>query len=146
MSHSLAKIWIHGIFGTKNRKALIKPNFEDELYEHLKNRLENDLDCKVQIINGVEDHVHILFLLSQKYSIQDVFKNIKGESSHWINQNDFSKNKFSWQVGYGAFSVSGSKVKDVENYILKQKGHHANINFLDEYNNLMKSYDILVRS
>jgi len=95
MSHSLLKVWIHGVFGTKERVSLIKSTFETQLHDHIRKKLEHDLDCKVRTINGTDDHIHILFLLSQKFSIKDIFQNIKGESSHWINQSDFTKNKFS---------------------------------------------------
>lgn len=142
MSHSLTKIWIHGIFGTKERIPLIKSSYEKELHNFVKNKLEADLDCKVRIINGIADHIHILFLLSPNLSIKDIFKNIKGSSSHWINQNDFIKQKFAWQTGYGAFSVSESKLKEVENYIRNQKEHHKKISYVEEVELFMKKYGL----
>ena len=81
MSHSLLKIWIHGVFGTKDRTSLINNTFEVKLYNHVKQKFEEDLDCKVRAINGTEDHIHLLFQLSPKFSVGDIFKNIKGESS-----------------------------------------------------------------
>jgi putative transposase len=140
MSHSLVKVWIHGIFGTKDRVSLIKNTFEKELHIHIKEKLERDLDCKVRIINGTEDHVHILFLSSPNFTLKDIFQNVKGESSHWINQSDFIKNKFSWQIGYGAFSVSESMVKEVENYISNQKEHHKKMTYKEEVELLVKKY------
>ena len=89
MSHSLVKVWIHAIFGTKDKFSLIKDTFESKLHKHIKDKLENELDCKVRNIDGTEDHIHILFLLSPNYSLKDVFQNIKGESSHWVNQSNF---------------------------------------------------------
>lgn len=117
MSHSLTKIWIHGILGTKNREDLILSNYESELYSYIKTNLENEFECYVKIINGTSKHIHLLFLSSPKYSISEIFKRIKGESSHWINQSDFITQKFAWQTGYGAFSVSESMIKKVEEYI-----------------------------
>lgn len=140
MSHSLVKIWIHGVFGTKDRYSLINDNFEQELHSHIKDRFENELDCKVRIINGTDDHVHVLFLLSPNFNLGDIFQNVKGESSHWINTSNFIKNKFVWQIGYGAFSVSESKVKEVENYIRNQKEHHKKISYTGEINLLIKKY------
>jgi putative transposase len=142
MSHSLLKVWIHGIFGTKDRTSLIKPTFEKQLYSHIKEKLEKDLDCKVRMINGTEDHIHILFLLTQNFSIKDIFQNIKGESSHWINHSDIIKNKFAWQTGYGAFSVSESMVKDVEKYIANQKEHHKKMTYKEEVELLIKKYEL----
>ena len=142
MSHSLIKIWIHGVFSTKDRAALIKNSFEVQLHNHIKEKLENDLDCKVRAINSMEDHVHVLFLLSPNFSLKDVFKNVKGESSHWINSSDFIKCKFSWQVGYGAFSVSESMVNEVEKYIANQKGHHKKLTYEEEVNLFIKRYGL----
>ena len=142
MSHSLNKIWIHGVFSVKGREKLINSNFEQELYNHIKDRLEKDFDCKVKIINGIEDHIHLLFLLSLNFCIKDIFKNIKGESSHWINQSGFLTRKFSWQVGYGAFSVSESKVGEVEKYIRNQKEHHKKISHLEEVELFVRKYGV----
>jgi putative transposase len=144
MSHSLLKIWIHGVFGTKDRTSLIKDTFEKELYTHIKEKLEKELDCKVRIINGTEDHVHILFLLSPNFTLKDIFQNVKGESSHWINQSDFIKYKFAWQTGYGAFSVSESMVKDVEKYIANQKEHHRKITFKEEIELFIEKYGLKI--
>lgn len=144
MPHSLTKIWIHGIFGTKDRLALIKPEFEKKLHDHIKERLEKDFECKVRAINGMKEHVHQLFLLSPKFSIEKVLKNIKGESSHWINQSNFIKQKFAWQTGYGAFSVSESMVKEVERYILNQKEHHKKMSYAEEVELLIKKYRLKI--
>ena len=139
MSHSLLKIWIHGVFGTKDRTSLINNTFEVKLYNHIKQKLEEDLDCKVRAINGTDDHIHLLFQLSPKFSVGDIFKNIKGESSHWINQLDFIHTKFAWQIGYGAFSVSESVVNDVENYIKDQKDHHKKMTYEEEVELFIKT-------
>ena len=145
MSHSLLKIWIHGVvFGTKDRTALINKTFETDLYNHIKQKLEEDLDCKVRAINGTEDHIHLLFLLSPNFSVGDIFKNIKGESSHWINQSDFVNTKFAWQIGYGAFSVSESMVKDVELYIKNQKVHHQKMTYEEEVELFTKKYGLKI--
>ena len=98
----------------------------------------------VRIINGMADHIHILFLLNQNHSIADVFKQIKGNSSHWINQQNFMTSKFAWQIGYGAFSVSESMVKEVEKYIRNQKEHHKKITFREEYELFIKKYGLLI--
>lgn len=142
MSHSLTKIWIHGIWGTKDRISLIKSDYEKQLYDHIKDKLESELGCKVRIINGTEDHIHVLFLLNPNYSIKDIFQRMKGDSSHWINENDFTKNKFVWQTGYGGFSVSESMVKEVERYIKNQKEHHKKVTFQQEYELFMQKYGL----
>ena len=144
MPHSLVKIWIHGVFGTKDRTSLINDNFEKELHSHIIDRFEKELDCKVRIINGTEDHIHILFLLSPNFSVGDIFHSVKGESSHWINKSNFMKHKLAWQIGYGAFSVSESQVKDLENYIRNQKVHHKKMSYADEIDLLIKKYGLQI--
>jgi len=143
MSHSHLKVWIHGVFGTKDRAPLINSDHESKLYQHIKEALENDLKCGVRIINGMPDHVHILFLLNKNYAIKEVFKSIKGESSHWWNQSNFSRKKFAWQTGYGAFSVSESKVKEVEDYIRRQKEHHKKMTYQEEVELMIKKYGLM---
>ncbi|MGA2668607.1 MAG: IS200/IS605 family transposase [Ignavibacteria bacterium] len=144
MSNALIKIWIHAIFGTKNSEPIIKPQFEYLLHERIKEKLENDLESEVRVINGTENHVHILFLMNQNYSLKDIMQNIKGESSHWINQNNYSPGKFAWQTGYGAFSVSESKVKEVEEYIKNQKEHHRTKSFKEEYELFIKKHSVKI--
>ncbi|MFH1198465.1 MAG: IS200/IS605 family transposase [bacterium] len=142
MSHSLTKIWIHGIFGTKDRAKLILPEYEKNLHAEIQNSIEMSFESKVRIINGTEDHVHILFLLSPNFCVRDIFKNIKGGSSHWWNQQNYSQIKFAWQTGYGAFSVSESKLRDVEKYIRNQKEHHRKITYQEEVELFVKKYGI----
>jgi len=142
MSHSFTKIWIHGIFGTKNRMSLIKSEFEVSLYNYIKNEMDNELGCKVKEINGTENHIHILFSLNPSISIKDIFKTIKGGSSYWVNNQNFIEQKFSWQIGYGAFSVSESKLDDVAKYIRNQKEHHKTNSFLEEYELFIEKYGL----
>lgn len=142
MSHSFTKIWIHGIFSTKNKTPLINSNYESELYFYIKNKIENDLECKLIKINGTADHIHILFLLNSNFSIKQFFHDIKGASSHWVNQNDFINQKFAWQIGYAAYSVSESQLSKVEKYIDIQKEHHKKITFEEEFNKFMLKYGL----
>lgn len=144
MSHSLTKIWIHGIFRTKDSNTLIQKEFEDVLYLHIREKLETDFECQTRVINGTNDHVHVLFLLNPNYSIKEIFQGIKGESSHWINQNNFVKYNFAWQKGYAAFSVSESNMKEVERYIKDQKEHHKKRTFMEEYDIIMKKFGFVV--
>ena len=95
MSHSFTKIWIHTIFGTKDRLPLLKDDFSSHVYEHISDQLE-ELGCETRIINGTVDHIHILFSLNPDKTVSQIVKSIKGESSHWINQQDFLNAKFAW--------------------------------------------------
>jgi putative transposase len=142
MSHSLTKIWIHLIFSTKNRMPLIRASFEKKLYEHIKQIIESDFKSQLIAINGIPDHIHILMLQNVNYSIAEITKNIKGNSSHWINQNEFINFKFAWQTGYGAFSISESMIGKVKRYIENQKIHHKKISFTEEYEKFLEKYGI----
>ncbi|MBL7075118.1 transposase [candidate division KSB1 bacterium] len=141
MSHSLTKLWVHAIWGTKDRIPLLKDPFRSKIIHHIQDKLE-ELDCGVRIINGTADHFHALFLLCNDKSLAEVMKMIKGESSHWINQQDIISRKFAWQVGYGGFSVSESMVKQVEDYIRKQEEHHRKMTFQEEYDRFLKQYGL----
>ncbi|TKC00719.1 IS200/IS605 family transposase [Pedobacter cryophilus] len=137
MSHSYNKIWIHAIWATKNREPLINRDIEENSYDFIKNQLE-EMGCKVSLINGMSDHIHCLFLLNPQKSIADVIKQIKGSSSHYVNQQEFINEKFSWQTGYAAFSVSESVFKKAFYYIKNQKQHHSQNTFEQEYNQFLK--------
>ncbi len=115
MAHSLTQLWIHVIFSTKDRVPLIDPAIEKKVYQHLTSQLL-ELGCTVRRINGISDHVHILFRLNPVKSLADVVKQIKGATSHFINDKNLISQKFSWQTGYGAFSVSESNVNRVDLY------------------------------
>ncbi len=139
MPHSFNKIWIHAIWATKNRMLLIHPSIEKKVHQYLRNELV-ELGCPVRIINGMPDHIHCLFLLSPQKSIMEVLKQIKGSSSYFINQNDLIPDKFAWQTGYAAYSVSESGIEKVYQYIKNQKQHHRKKSFQEEYEAFLKLY------
>ena len=137
MSHSFAKLWINAIWSTKNRKELIDFSIEKKVYDYIHNELI-ELGCPVRIINGMPDHVHILFLLNPQKSISDVIRQAKGVSSHCINGENLILEKFAWQKGYAAFAVSESRLDLVFNYIKKQKQHHLNKDGQQEFDEFVK--------
>ena len=132
MSHSFNKIWIHAIWATKNRQPLIHPDKEKIIHEFIRKEL-TDCGCRVRIINGMPDHVHSLFLLNREKSIAEVIKQVKGCSSHDVNEQNLIPQKFAWQTGYAAFSVSESQLEKVYRYIANQKAHHRKQSFMQEY-------------
>lgn len=139
MSHSYNKIWIHAIWATKERTPLLHSNIEQKGYHFISEQLQ-ELGCPVRIINGMPDHIHCLFLLNPQKSIAEVIKQIKGSSSHFVNQNNLITEKFSWQTGYAAYSVSESVVDNVFKYIKNQKLHHQKRTFQQEYDEFLKLY------
>ncbi|MCU0328957.1 MAG: IS200/IS605 family transposase [Chitinophagales bacterium] len=139
MPHSFNKIWIHAIWATKERQAFIHNNVENKIFQFISAQLRG-LGCPVRIINGMPDHIHCLFLLNPQKSIAEVIKQIKGSSSHFINQNKLISEKFAWQTGYAAFSISESVVEKVFEYIKNQKSHHQKKTFQQEFDEFLKLY------
>ena len=137
MSHSFYKIWLHIVFSTKNREPLIPKEKEKIIYPFIAEQLR-ELDCPVRIINGMPDHIHLLFLQNPNKSIAEIIKQIKGSSSHWINQEGIIQHQFAWQTGYGVFSVSESQLEKVYNYIKNQKEHHQKKTFTEEYESFIR--------
>jgi putative transposase len=132
MPQSFSRIWIHALWATKDRQLLIEPAVENEIYDLMRQELI-DMGCPVRIINGMPDHAHSLFLLNPQKSIADVIKQVKGGSSHSINEKNLILQKFSWQGGYAAYSVSESQLERVFQYIANQKKHHKKKTFLQEF-------------
>lgn len=141
MPHSFNKIWIHAIWSTKEWMPLISQSVEQKIHHLISDQLK-ELGCPVKIINGMPDHIHCLFLLSPQKSIAEVIKQIKGSSSHFINQNNLITSKFSWQTGYAAYSVSESVVEKVFQYIKNQKSHHQKKTFRQEYEEFLELYGL----
>ena len=142
MAQSLAQLYVHLIFGTKNRRNLITEKIEDDLHSYFAGIL-NNMQSPALEINSVPDHVHILFRLSKNFALAKVIEMVKKESSKWIKGKPGINRDFSWQGGYGAFSVSSSKVNVVRNYILNQKEHHRKVSFIEEISSFMEAYDVL---
>ena len=141
MPQSFTKLWIHVIWATKNRKDLIDFSIEKPLYDCIWQEL-TELGCPVRIINGMPDHVHVLFLQNPQKTITDIVKQIKGSSSHFMNRGEFILEKFAWQSGFGAFSVSESQLNAVYNYIKNQKQHHLKKNGQDEFDEFVKLHGL----
>jgi putative transposase len=137
MSHSFNNIWVHAIWATKERAHLITPSVKDRIYSFLSEQFQ-ELGCPVRIINGMPDHIHALFLLNPQKSITDVIKQVKGSSSHFVNQQNLLIEKFAWQTGYAAYSVSESIVEKVFQYIQNQSSHHQKLSFQQEYEEFLK--------
>jgi REP element-mobilizing transposase RayT len=141
MSHSFNKIWIHAIWSTKNRAKLINPKIESVLFQFIRNQFQ-ELTCPVRIINGISDHIHCLYQLNPQKANAAIIKQIKGSRSHFLNQGNLLAEKFAWQTGYAAFSVSESAIEKVFKYIKKQKQHHQKQSLQAEYEEFVKLHNI----
>ena len=141
MPHSYNQIWIHAIWATKNRQPLIGSKIEKTVFDFMRKQFE-ELGCPVRIINGMPDHVHCLFLQNPQKTVTETIKQIKGSTSHFVNQNSLTEERFSWQTGYACFSVSQSVVEKTFRYIQNQKPHHAKKTFQEEYDAFLKLYGL----
>lgn len=142
MGQSLSKIYVHLTFGTKERYPFINYTIEERLHEYIAGTLKK-YQSPALIINSVSDHIHILFCLSKNYSIAKVVEEVKKGSSKWMKEVKEGNAKFSWQVGYGAFSVSSSKIEIVKKYIENQKNHHKTKTYKEEVESFLEQYDVI---
>lgn len=141
MSQSLANILVHIIFSTKARQPLIQPDITQDLYQYMAN-IARSYNSQVHEIGGIEDHAHLLVSLPRTVTLCKLIEEIKKGSSKWIKTKDISYRNFSWQNGYGAFSIGQSNFEALKNYIQNQQEHHRKISFQDEYRSFLKKYSI----
>ncbi len=130
MPHTCGNLVVHLIFSTKQRLPLIRPDFRFDLFAYL-GGIVRELRETAIIVNGTADHVHMLVKMRPSQSVADLARLVKTNSSRWARAKENSD--FAWQTGYGAFSVSESKVADVTRYIAKQEEHHKRHSFQAEF-------------
>jgi putative transposase len=138
MSHAYTKNHLHVVFSTKGRVKSIANEIQPELWSYMAGICKHQKMVPVAI-NGVEDHVHLLFHLPSTLTLAKAINLIKVNSSGWMND---AGRKFNWQEGYGAFSVSESNLDKVAQYIRNQKNHHKRMTFEDEFLGLLKKHKI----
>ncbi|MCD4723674.1 MAG: IS200/IS605 family transposase [Bacteroidales bacterium] len=141
MANTYTQIHIHAVFSVQNRLCIIQDHWKDELYKYITGIIKNN-GHKALVINGMPDHIHVLFGLRPAQSISDLLQDIKGSSSKWINDKKLLKGRFSWQEGYGAFSYKKSDLPSVINYINNQENHHKKTTFREEYIKLLQEFEI----
>lgn len=141
MANTYTQLFVHSTFSVKNRLRLILPQFKDELYKYITGIIRNKKH-KLYAIGGIEDHIHVFVSMKPDVSVSDMIKDIKTNSTNWINDKKFLKTKFGWQEGFGAFTYSKSQVDSVCKYILNQEKHHEKMTFEDEYRKLLEKFGI----
>ena len=142
MPQSLAKILLHVVFSTKERRPLLRDRaFREEMHHYLGGILKG-LDCPPIIVGGVEDHVHFLCVLSRTCAPADLVKEVKRSSSLWIKTRAPEFADFAWQSGYGVFSIGHSQIEEVRRYIESQEEHHHKLTFQDEFRRLLQRYEL----
>jgi putative transposase len=141
MPNTFTQLHIHCVFAVKYREAIIETTWEDELHRYITGIIQNN-GHKMLAINSALDHIHLFFGLNPKQSISEIMRLVKGDSSEFVNKRRFTKKKFYWQEGYGAFSNSHAHIDPVVRYIINQKEHHFKKNFREEYIGLLDDHEM----
>lgn len=139
MPQSHSAVYVHGVFSTKQRSPfLADPQVRSDCHAYIAG-ISKNVGCAPIIVGGVEDHVHILASLSRTCSQAAWMQEIKQSSSSWMKER---VNEFSWQAGYGVFSVSQNQLDIIRSYIANQEEHHRKVNFQDELRAILTEHDL----
>ncbi|MDH4202128.1 MAG: IS200/IS605 family transposase [Phycisphaerae bacterium] len=141
MAQSLAQKYVHIVFSTKERYPFIETDIEPQLYAYMAGTIKQmeGIPC---LINGTADHIHILSTLPRTVTLAKYIEGIKRPSSRWLKTKGGMYEKFAWQNGYGAFSVSSSRVEAVKRYIAGQEEHHRTVTFKEEFLEFLRKYKV----
>ena len=141
MPGTFSQIYIQVVFAVKGRESMIHASWEEELYKYITGIVRNK-EQKMLTINGMPDHIHFFIGMKPSCCLSDLVREVKKSSNDFVKEKKFSKFKFQWQEGYGAFSYSHSDLDKVINYIMNQKEHHKKRTFKEEYMEFLKKFEI----
>lgn len=139
------RVWIHLIWSTKDRSPILTKDLREQLKDHIKDNASKK-EIHLDSINGFSDHVHALISLKANQTIAKTAQLLKGEASHWVNEQNLIRGKFEWQDEYIAVSVSESMVDKVREYINNQEEHHRKKTFAEEYQDFIEKYGFAILS
>lgn len=131
------KVWIHFVWSTANHEPLLRDEIRTSVFQHIRENARAK-GIFIDMINGYFDHVHCLISLGSDQTLEELMRLIKGESSHWINQNKLTMTKFRWQKEYFAVSVNPAGLDSVRRYIANQEVHHRNSSFKQEFQDFLE--------
>jgi REP element-mobilizing transposase RayT len=135
---------VHLIFSTKHREPFLRDiALRKRLHAYMAGILQ-DIQCESILVNGVEDHVHVLCNLSRTLALAKMVEELKKSSSKWMKEQGSSFKDFYWQSGYGVFSVSQSNAESVKNYIAMQEEHHQTVTFQEEYRSFCRKHGVAI--
>ena len=129
------------VFSPKGRENLILPSFEERIYQYITGIIKNN-DQKLIAINGMPDHIHVFIGFKPTIAIANLVRDIKANSSKFINEEHFLRGKFAWQDGYGCFTYAHSQLDVVAKYVMNQKEHHKTKTFREEYLSFLEKFAI----
>lgn len=141
MGGTFSQIYIQYVIVVKRRENLLCKPWRDQVFKYISGIISSKSQKSI-IVNGVSDHVHIFVGLKPGMRISDLIRDIKNNTSNFINEQQYLKKKFSWQEGYGAFSYAHSQINNVYRYILNQEEHHRKKTLKDEYIKLLQDYEV----
>lgn len=141
MANTYSQLYVQIVFAVKGRQNLISNKWKDELYKYITGIVTNE-NQKLISINGMPDHIHILIGIKPNRALSDLVRDIKANSSRFINEKRWINGKFEWQSGFGAFTYSHSHLANVINYIQNQEEHHKTKTFKEEYIGFLKAFEI----
>jgi putative transposase len=141
MANTFSQIYIQTVLAVSNRVSLIHTDFKEDLYKYISGIVRNQ-GQKLISINGMPDHIHILIGLRPAMALADLVREIKADSTNFINENKLVHGRFNWQEGYGALSYGHSQLSTIIRYIQNQEKHHTRRSFKTEYLTLLRKFDI----
>jgi putative transposase len=142
MANTYSNLLYHIVFSTKNRQPMIQPSFRDELEKYIAGIIKAE-DCSLVEIGGMPDHLHIVARFRPDRSVSEMVRLIKANSSKWVNETQGLAERFEWQTGYGAFTVSQSQVDKLRAYVRGQEEHHRARSFQEEYLEFLERHGIV---
>ena len=145
MANTYTQLYVHIVFAVKGRGNLVSHSWKEELYKYITGIITNK-NQKLMIVNGMPDHIHLLVGFKPDCSLSDLVRDIKANSSKFINEKKWVPGKFEWQTGFGAFTIGQSQIDRVVNYILTQEDHHKKKTFREEYVEFLNAYKIEYKS
>ena len=141
MAGTFSQIYIQTVFAVNGRSNLLLKPWRDEVFKYMSGIIKGK-NQKPIIVNGIENHVHLFIGLKPSMALSDLIRDVKNNTSNFINEKRLVHGKFSWQEGHGSFSYSHSQIEQVYQYILNQKEHHHTKTFREEYLEFLRKYEI----
>src|SRR2546421_5962102 len=137
MANTYSQIYIQTVFAVEKRQSLITPDFKEDLHKYITGIVTNQGQKRI-VINGMPDHLHILIGFKPAMALADLVREIKADSTNFINERRLVHGRFNWQEGYGAFSYGQYQLSRIIRYIENQEAHHRKQSFKSEYMTLLR--------
>ncbi len=141
MAGTYSQIYIQVVFAVKGREALLQNPWRNEVFKYMCGIIKGKSQKPI-IVNGVTNHVHLFVGLKPSIALSDLVRDVKNNTTNFINEQQFVRGNFSWQAGFGAFSYAHSQIEKVFQYIANQEEHHRKKTFKEEYLELLRKFEI----